>query len=155
MTDGELGGRILLLNILRRNMMREETADCQLYHGQFPVLETIIHCPDTTQAMLAEQLHVTPASIALSTKRLEKAGLIERRVDPENRRCNLLQATEAGRVAADVYRRGFDAVEARTLAGFSEEDKQRLMELLNRMIKNLAGSETVYLFPFCKEDIHP
>ncbi|MDO4572582.1 MAG: MarR family winged helix-turn-helix transcriptional regulator, partial [Clostridia bacterium] len=115
----------------------------------------IIRRPDCTQALLAEQLRVTPASIALSTKRLEKAGLIERRVDPDNRRCNRLRSTDEGAHAADTYRQCFNAVDSRTFRGFSEEERAQLASYLDRMIKNIAGSDTVPLFPFCKEDIHP
>ena len=148
----DLGARLMMLNTLRRGVVSAATADCPLYGGQFPVLESIIRMPDSTQATLAEQLHVTPASIALSTKRLEKSGLIERRVDPKNRRKNMLRATEAGVRAAEVCLRGFDEADARTFSGFSEEELAVFCGLLERMIRNLAPEGEANLYPFCKED---
>lgn len=149
----ELGSRLMLLHNLRRNMLRENLSDSVLQHGQLPVLAAIIRRPDCTQAALAARLRVTPASIALSTKRLEKAGLIERRVDPDNRRRNKLRATEAGLRAEAVCRRSFIAVDTRTFSGFSEEELKELAAFFDRMIQNMTDGEMVELFPFSKEGI--
>lgn len=150
----ELGGRLMTLNVLRRNAVQAAAPDNLLHHSQLPVLEMIIRYPDGNQAMLAEQLHVTPASIALSTKRLEKAGLIERRVDPDNRRCNQLRATELGCRMARAHRETFEAVDERTFSCLSEEERIVLKELLGRMIHHMAGGEDISLFPYCKEEPH-
>lgn len=149
----ELGARLMLLGSLRRNMLQADLPDGTLKHGQLPVLAAIIGRPDSTQAALAERLRVTPASIALSTKRLERAGLIERRTDPDNRRCNRLRATAAGHEAAAVSRRSVAAVDARSFSGFTEAEKIQLAAFFDRMISNMTDGEKVALFPFFKEDI--
>ena len=95
-----LGGRLILLNVLRRNLTHKKTAGYQLHRGQLPILELILAKPGCTQQELAEQLRITPASVAQSTTRLEKAGLIEKRTDPANRRRNWLSATAEGALAA-------------------------------------------------------
>ena len=149
----ELGGRLMTLGVLRRCLTRGAAPDIPLHHTQLPMLETILRMPDSNQAMLAERLHVTPAAIALSTKRLEKAGLVERRVDPGNRRCNQLRATEAGRRAAAVYRELFHQVDERTFSCLTEAEREQLGALLDRMILHITGGERVSLIPFCTEEL--
>ena len=150
----ELGWRLMMLNVLRRGFVQEATADCALYRGQLPVLEAILQAPDTTQAALAEQLHVTPASVALSAKRLEKSGFVERRIDPDNRRRNMLRATESGRLAAAACRCGFDAADARMFGALSEAEQETLCSLLDRMIAGLSEGRHVELCPMWKEKKH-
>lgn len=137
MQDREIIGRLILLNILRSKRRREHLSGCELYDGQFPVLECLILSPGSTQQQLAQQLGVTPASIAQSTKRLQKAGLIEKRVENNNLRCNRLYATEYGLATAQEYRRTFELLDAQTLQGLSEEAKQQLVSLLDRMVANI------------------
>lgn len=147
----ELGGRLMMVNNLRRTLLHAKLPEGGLQHGQLPVLATVIRQPDCTQAALAEQLRVSPASIALSTKRLEKAGLIERRVNPDNRRCNRLRATEAGARTAAICLEGFASVDERSFMGFSDAEKAQLAAYFDRMIQNLTGSEKVELFSFFQE----
>ena len=103
MQDREIIARMMLLNLLRCRRLRERTAGSGLYDGQLPILECLIDCPGSTQIQLAERLAVTPASIAQSTKRLQRAGLIEKRVDENNLRCNRLYATESGAAVWGVF----------------------------------------------------
>lgn len=144
---------MMMLNLLRGRRLREETTGCGLHDGQLPVLECLITRPGCTQRQLAQRLVVTPASIAQSTKRLQRAGLIEKRVDKENLRCNQLYATESGVETALEYRRSFDKVDAETLRGFTEDEMKTLVALLDRMITNI-NHENLSFSPPWKENIH-
>ena len=148
MQDREIIARMMLLNLLRCRRLRERTAGSGLYDGQLPILECLIDCPGSTQIQLAERLAVTPASIAQSTKRLQRAGLIEKRVDENNLRCNRLYATESGASVAKAYRQEFDQLDAETLAGLSYDDRKTLSELLERMGANLNYEKLDYLPPW-------
>ena len=122
MHNHALGGRIILLNVLRRNLFRKKSAGCALYDGM---------------------LCITPASVALSTKRLQKAGFLEKRRDADNQRCNRLYATEAAKALVQEQRRAFDEVDAVTFAGLSEQDRETLRRLLDHMIQNLSSDGDV------------
>ena len=54
--------------------------------------------------------------------RLERRGLIERRVNPGDRRSSLLVPTRAGLEAAREVAAVFDAIEARALAEVTADD---------------------------------
>ena len=114
-----LGARVFALNHLRRNRIQKKTAGYDMHPSQLPILEAVIANPGCRQRDAAKALGVSAASIALSTKRLEKSGCIEKKVDPENRRSNQLYATQSGCDAAALFRRAFDETDAETFAGFS------------------------------------
>ena len=146
-------GRLMLLNVLRGKRLRERTSGCALHVGQLPVLECVIASPGCTQHQLASRLMVTPASIAQSTKRLQRAGLIEKRVDEENLRCNRLYATAEGVALAREHRESFDQLNEEPLRGFSEAELCELAALLERMIDNI-NDDGVSLNPPWKEKKH-
>ena len=98
-----------------------------------------------TQVDVAEKLGVTPASVATSTKRLQKAGLIEKKVDPENLRCKRLRLTPEGRASMRCHKKRFEDLDSRIFADFSEEDKARLADYLSRIadvMKKEVGIES-------------
>lgn len=148
MNNREVTGRLMLLHLLRGKRLRERTSGGGLYDGQLPILEFLIHSPGCTQCQIAHWLCVSPASIAQSTKRLQKAGLIEKRVDADNLRCNRLYATESGIVTAQEYRRTFDVLDDETLHGFSEEDMRLAVDLLDRMIANVNREHLPFNAPW-------
>ena len=77
------------LFLLRRTLLTKTMLNTGLYFGQLPVLMYISNHEGCTQKEIADWMKVSPASIALSTKRLQKAGLIEKSVDKDNLRRNM------------------------------------------------------------------
>ena len=84
-------------------------------------------------------------SMTLILDRLEKAGLVDRRPDPRDRRAVLIVLTEDG---ARVSRRGadaYDAIQARVLEGVEGPDLERIDQAVRRLLETLeadAGAET-------------
>ena len=65
--------------------------------------------------------------------RLERAGLIARAPDPDDRRGVLITLTGDGRALIDRVTEAHMANEARLLAGLSQADRDRLAGLLRRL----------------------
>jgi len=57
----------------------------------------LIASPNSSQGDIADALGMTPATVARCLRRLEENHFVTRTADPENRRVNLVQLTEAGR----------------------------------------------------------
>lgn len=152
MSTFDLGKRLMLLHTLRRKYMHNLCGECPLVPGQYPLLRYLMLHPDASQRELADGLFVSPASVALSTKRLEKAGFLEKRINPENQRCKHLHVTRHGRTAEAAFREIFDRVDAQTFKGFSDEELNMLSDMLERMARNLSEGEEPDILWFKEEN---
>ncbi len=130
-------GKVTQIKLLRRLCTQRE--NMALYHGQFPIMDTLSRHDGCTQKELADMLMVSPASIAVSTKRLEKSGLLTRRTDECNARCNRLSITEHGLATLEKCRAVLDRVDENAFSGFSETELEAFTAYLDRIIVNLGG----------------
>ena len=146
-----LGKSMFMINVLRRKLLQQKTVGCDLHPGQLPLLETLLHQPECTQKELAETLRITPASVAQSAARLKNAGLIEKRVDANNRRCNRLRATPAGEQAAKVYRQSFDQVNDETFGCLTAEEQASLDRLFRKILAGLGVDGDTEFWPMHME----
>ena len=136
-----ISDKLIRVNVLRRLLVQKNLRGKNLFKGQFPIMEIICENEGCTQKFLADQLMVSSASIALSIKRLVKAGMIEKTADENNLRCNRIYPTEKGRKSKEEACSVHAEIDQRTYRGFSAEEKAQLDAFLLRMIKNLE-SET-------------
>jgi len=69
--------------------------------AQWSVLARLRRAEGLNQATLAEMLELQPISLTRLLDRLESQELVERRLDPQDRRARLLHLTSAGRKLVD------------------------------------------------------
>ena len=131
------------IHLLRKLFIRRTTASSPLHFGQVAIMRTIEQNENCTQASLAEQLRVTPASVATSTKRLQKAGFITKTVDKENLRCKRLALTDKGREAISRQHQLFEEYDALILKSFSDEEKSQLFGYLDRLVSEMKKVEGI------------
>jgi DNA-binding MarR family transcriptional regulator len=108
---------------------------------QWRVLVYVHRFPGINQGQLAERLEVEPITTCRMVDRLEQAGLLERRRNPEDRRAWNLILTDAALPLIDEVRRLSDHMVAQAVAGFTPEEKVQLMNLVERMRANLLDNE--------------
>src|SRR3954466_13130414 len=82
---------------------------------------------------LAQKLKCEPSNVTGIVDRLESRGLVERRLDPADRRVKLAAATDEGRRVARDLREGLRFARE-PLAGLSDEERLALRDLLRRML---------------------
>lgn len=121
---------------IRRNLYNKNIGN-SLHQGQLYLLEFIKANIACTQSKAAAKLMVSPASIALSTKRMEKSGLIEKRIDTKCLRCKRLYITDKGIELSNHCRELFDDMDALMFQGFTKKELKILGVLLDRLIENL------------------
>lgn len=129
------------LSILHRICIQKQASKNGLYFGQPPILEYVAHHDQCTQREVADFMKVSPASIATSVKRMQKAGLIEKMADNSDLRYNRLNITDKGRELTYKCRKDFDKVDAQMFSGFSDEECEQLSCFFERMINNLSTDE--------------
>ncbi len=137
----ELSKKMALVNALRRTALNRERERLNQKLIPVPLMAYILEHPGCTQGEIADFLYISAASVATSCKRLEKEGLIERRVDPVNRRKNQLFVTEEGRELTLQKRAMLDRVNALAFAGIDEGDARAFARVLDKMLDNLGGRD--------------
>lgn len=137
----ELAWKLDKMFMLRRIMLTKSIGNTGLYLGQLPILAYISHNDGCTQKEISDWLNVSPASIALSTKRLQKAGFIKKTVDKDNLRCNRLSVTEAGRETAIKCREAMNQFDENMFKGINEEELNHFEKTIDFFIDNLTGGE--------------
>jgi len=125
---------------LQQALMESRVRRTGVYRSQHQILMYIASNPDASQKDIARMHQVSTATIAVSLKKLEKAGYICRVMDQEDNRCNRLQITEKGQQVVEQSRRIFQQVEEEMYAGFCEADYQCLEGLLDRICGNVQQS---------------
>ncbi len=132
----EMMVKIGLLNKLQGIIMSDLGED--LHKGQFPVLLFVEKNSGCTQVELANGLRVSPASVAVSTKRLEKAGFLKREQDESNMRCNRLYLTEKAQIMMDDGKKRMRWFEHEAFSKLSAEEFKALNELFDKVLFNLT-----------------
>lgn len=110
-----------------------------LERGALTVLRFVHHHQPVRQADLAEALGVDQSTVSRHVTRLEGAGLVTRRPDPEDGRVALLEVSEHGRAAHEALHRARRAMLAEVLADWSPEERTRLAGDLHRLIDGVAA----------------
>lgn len=86
---------------------------------------------------MGERLQVHPTSVTSIVRRLESAGLVERRAHPEDGRAVLAEITDAGRELVEAATRDLVAADF-ALGALDDDGLGRLSELL-RPVREAAG----------------
>ena len=139
MQNEELSKKMALVYALRRTALNRERERLGQKVIPVPLMAYVLEHPGCTQGEVAGWLYISAASVATSCKRLESEGLLERRVDPVNRRKNQLFVTEEGRALTMEKRAMFERVNERAFADIGQEDREAFARVLDRMMDNLGG----------------
>ena len=114
-----------------------EFKEYDLTKGQYLYLVRICENPGIIQEKLAELIKVDRTSAARSIKKLEINGFIEKREDKYNRKIKKLFSTEKGERVYPFIIRENEHSESVALKGFSDNEAEILLSLLQRARKNV------------------
>lgn len=141
----QLGLRIDKLALLRRVSVGRIFHSQGLHFGQLRLLEYIIDNNGCTQVDVADYMGVSPSSIALSTKRLSKAGMLEKSIDKDNLRRNILKITPKGLAVTQLCRQELNLFDQKLFSGISGEEQELLFDMLGRLILNAGEGKELDL----------
>ncbi len=95
------------------------------------------------QHELAEFLRVKPSTVNGVLDRMEEKGLVRRSVSGSDARRRLITLTEKGAEQQALFQQSVLDVEEAMVRGFTQEERETLCALLDRVIQNLKEeSET-------------
>ncbi len=119
------------------NYLNTTLSEVGLYEGQHHTLLQLWDSDGLPQAELTKRLGVEPASVSKAVERMEAAGFVQRRPDPQDARANCIFLTEKGRRLEEPVKRILVESEERLLATMSLEERLLLRRLLLQMRGNL------------------
>ena len=123
----------------RSNLAQMSLNTVGLHFGHPRILFTIAHLEGASQKEIADRLHVSPASLATSLKRLEKAGFLARSIDDQDQRVNKIELTPKGKAAVSTCHLQMQSIDRLMMSGFSDEEQNQLHGLLARLNTNLEA----------------
>lgn len=126
------------LECYKRYVIHHSLKTSSVYFGQPPVLDYLSEHGASTQKELSDALSVSAASIAVSIKRMQKSGIVEKVNDEIDLRCNRITLTEKGKDQLKIIHDCFDSIDAKMFKGFSEEELCLLESYFDRIITNLS-----------------
>lgn len=92
-----------------------------------------------SQKRLAELIEIDPMSLVRILDRMEADGWVERHADPQDRRARCLVVTDRARPIIDLIWQIVAETRAEALTGLADEERARLLELLERVHVNLLA----------------
>jgi len=133
--------QIIGFAIRHRKVMQNYLDETGVYQAQHHLLMRISHNRNVSQKDLALSMDVSPSTIAVSLKKLEKGGYIKKEMDKGDNRFNKIAITEKGYRVVEQSRQIFESADQKLFEGFTEEEKRTLSALLKKLDVNLTGME--------------
>jgi len=129
----------LLAQICRLHYVRAHTLleTLGLYHGQPPMLRALWKQEGQTHSELAARLHVQPSTMTKMVQRMEKAGFVERRSDPDDQRVSRVYLTDNGHAVQAQVEQVWRTMEEETFDGFTLEERVLLRRFFLQVRENL------------------
>lgn len=112
-----------------------------LSSAQWRLLARVFKEEGMTQAKLAELLEIEPISVSRLIDRLVDGGLIERRLDENDRRVRQIVLTERSRLIFEEMRASAADVFELALTGLSPDERRAIFNSLKRICSNLSDSD--------------
>ncbi len=108
---------------------------------QLTLLDGIATSPGCSIQDIADGLGLTPPTVSVGVRRLEAAGLLERRPDPQDGRAIQLFLTAQGQALHERARAFRREKMRRLLTGLTPEERVTLLTLLERAINAAEEDE--------------
>jgi MarR family transcriptional regulator, transcriptional regulator for hemolysin len=115
----------------------------QMTRAQWRALKRLHYSEGMHQNELAEQLELEPIAIGRVIDRLQKAGFVERRADPADRRAWRLYLTSRAHAVVDDMELISTELFRQAQRGISAADMKTMIGVLGRMKQNLNALDEV------------
>jgi DNA-binding MarR family transcriptional regulator len=107
--------------------------------SHLPVLRALAQGGALSQKDLARIARVEQQTMAELLARMERAGLVEREQNPDDRRGSLTSLSRTARARFPKAAAALHAGERQAMTGFTDDEKTLFVQFLQRVVKNLDG----------------
>ena len=132
-----------IIKIAREHRKTVEKKICSLgiHPSQHHVLMHLAMNGACTQNQIAEAVEVSAAAMAVSLKKLEKGGYIEKRISEFDGRSNFIALTAKGEEVVQQSKLMFEEVDKKMFEALTEEQQNQLHEYMEQITNNLKTME--------------
>lgn len=110
-----------------------------IHPKQVPLIGILYMNEGISQRELSGILKIKPPTVAVSLKRLEGAGIVERRADEKDQRMSRVYLTKHGKELGELSCRVIKENGGKLFQDFSESEKCLMKRFLHQMIENLES----------------
>lgn len=132
-----------MISRMQHNCARKRLEECGIDPICHPpilfVLRNSSEDMAASQKEIADRLGLSTPTVAVSIKRMEKAGVLRKVADETDLRRNLIKLTEKGRKIADEAQAVFEDVDRGMFTDLSQEECDQLKKLFVRIVANLEA----------------
>lgn len=122
---------------LLKRYMEKRVSNTGVFTSQHRFLMELNASPCSSQGELAEIMDVSAAAVAVSLKKLERGGYIERITDAADNRVHQVTITDKGKEVIKQSFRIFKETDEAIFEGFTDEEVAQTRDYLARMQHNL------------------
>lgn len=112
-----------------------------IHPKQVPILCFLGKNEGLSQNEISKQMNIKPPTVAVSIKRLEKSGVVERRADEKDHRIIRVYLTQKGRDLGEAVKEKIEQSEQVMFKGFSEAELCLMRRFFEQIIDNLEGTD--------------
>lgn len=125
----------------QKQLMMHRLAQKDAHMGQAFTLWTLTEHEGMNPSELANILGVKRPTVTIMLRKMEKAGLVERRADEQDQRFMRVYLTDAGRALHSELQAVHCEIVEITVGEMSEDDQRELERLLRVVEKNLNDAQ--------------
>jgi DNA-binding MarR family transcriptional regulator len=125
------------------SLFLEETGALGITNTQYGILLVLKHRPGVDQISVAKLLGLDRSTTGMVLGKLEKAGLIGRRVGKKDRRKRSLALTVAGERMLEKLTEPARRAQAHVLSAFTPQERATFLDLLDKFVAKFNGSTRV------------
>lgn len=134
--------KFIALDREHHRLLEREVGASGMHRSQHAMLLYVKRCSHApTQKELAELLLISPAAVAVTIKKLETAGYVERKSDERDSRRNSITLTKKGEKILLDTKKLIDVIDRRMFEHFTPEEYDVFTRCLDKMQNNLAEFE--------------
>jgi len=133
--------QLICFAMKHRKIMQHYLDETGVYQAQHRLLMQIFRNKNASQKDIADSMGISAATIAVSLKKLEKGGYINKVMDEGDNRFNQITLTEKGKKVVEQSIQIFEETDRKVFEGFTEEEMATLSGLLQKLDANLNKME--------------
>jgi len=136
--DDTLGYLVLDITRMMSDRFDARARVLGVTRAQWSLIAALVRAEGSSQAQVASLMQVTPMAVGRLVDRMERAGWVERRAEPGDRRANRLYLTDKAHAIRPQLKRMSAVTEQEALQDLDQNEQAALLASLGRVRDSLS-----------------